>query len=148
MVDLQSPALGIPAVKKMLKDAGFQIFETQEDHLALAERVRDNLILDSGIAVHSGNLSVRVAVRAQASHFPGQAPDALASRANSLAEPFLSRGYSLELSRTRTLPDPGDPERHLDTAYEVVIRRMVADEAELVAELRAAFGLHRSTSEE
>jgi len=152
-------------LKRRLRAEGFEIYRTQDDHISLAERVRDNLILDSGVAVAldrqardtglavslddpAQSLSIRVTLKAQASHFPGAPAEFVAVRAGALAESFLGRGYDEETSRTSGLPDPGDPTRILDTSHEVVVRITVAGLPALVTELRAAFSSLRSSSDE
>lgn len=116
--------------------------------MTLAERVRDNLILDSGIAVFAGDpLSVRLTIRAQASHFPGRSADEVRLAALGLTEPFEADGFALEDERSSTLPHPSDPERSIDTTYEVVLRRNVLpDDVETV--LRRAFSSRRASADE
>jgi hypothetical protein len=148
-------------LKRRLRAEGFEIYRTREDHVSLAERVRDNLILDSGIAIGLSvgeatlpiddaerPFSVRVTVRAQASHFPGASSEAVASRADVLAEGLEGLGYERETSRSSGLPDPGDPRRSLDTSYEVVLRRSVLGLPSLFGELRAAFAACRASSDD
>lgn len=40
-------------LKKALRSEGFVIYRTLGEHIALAERVRENLILDSGVRVRA-----------------------------------------------------------------------------------------------
>src|SRR5262245_46181073 len=88
--------------KKALREAGFEIYRTRADVIYVAERVRENLLMDSGIYIDVGRdpslsgarrVIVGFVVRAQRSDFPG-APDAqLFERARKLAEPATARGY-------------------------------------------------------
>lgn len=148
-------------LKKKLRAEGFEIYRTREGYVELAERVRDNLILDSGIAVgwtssaDDSNQAaaepaplVRVTVRAQASHFPGYPPDAVAAQAENLALPFQELGYTAEQPRTLDLHDPSRPEHVLDRSHEVLLQKTLADVQELVPEIRALFALRRASSDE
>jgi hypothetical protein len=147
-------------LKRRLRAEGFEIYRTREGRVSLAERVRDNLILDSGIAVgpldspherwnaSEGEFDIHVTVRAQASHFPRATPDAVAARANELAEGLTDQGYQRESNRISGLPDPGDPKRILDTSYEVVLRRVVRGLDELFQQVHSAFSSPRASSDD
>lgn len=139
-------------LKRKLRAEGFEIYRTQAGHIQLAERVRDNLIMDSGIAVELQTdgepTGVLVTVRAQASHFPGADDTTLRAEARKLAAPYLEIGYSEEESSMRPVPDPSDPAHSLDTSHEVRIRRAVSSEEDLWAELHAALALKRNTSDD
>ena len=45
-------------LKKTLVARGFEVYRTMGDHVILADRVRDNLIMDSGVAVRPGKTVV------------------------------------------------------------------------------------------
>jgi hypothetical protein len=132
-------------LKKTLIREGFEIYRTLEDCVVLAERVRDNLIMDSGVAARAGDPpAVRVVLRAQANDFPGEGPEELVRRARKLAAALTSRGYSEVLSQTVPIFDPGDRSRTLDTWYEVSVERAVSETEELVEELRFAMQLDKT----
>ncbi len=60
-------------LKKQLILAGFEIFRVQGNRIHLADRVRENLIMDGGVAaVVAEQLAVRFVVKAQSSQFPGE----------------------------------------------------------------------------
>src|SRR5690606_31026015 len=123
----------------------FEIYRTLEDCVVLAERVRDNLIMDSGVAARAGDpLAVRVVLRAQANDFPGEGPDDLVRRARALAAELVGRGYSEVDSQTVPILDPGDRSKTLDTWYEVSVERAVSEAEELVKELRFAMQLDKT----
>lgn len=128
-------------LKKLLLTEGFEIYRTMGDRVLLADRVRDNLIMDSGVSAVSGDdgLAVRFVVRAQAMEFPGETPDSLFAHARKAAGNAAERGYREHSFAVIPIHDPGDRERVLDTWYEVAFERPVADVVELCAELRAAF---------
>ena len=133
------------ALKKSLVAEGFEIYRTSPNFVVLADRVRDNLLMDSGVAVvQDAGLGVRMIVRAQALDFPNTGADALFERARSLAAAARDRGYAEVQSQEVRVQDPGDPNRTLDTWYEITYHRGVANEAELYDELRFALGLKKT----
>jgi hypothetical protein len=115
--------------------------------VVLADRVRDNLIMDSGVAARPGAvLAVRFTVRAQASDFPAAVAGELYDRARACAADAVGRGYSEVGVAEVPVRDPGDASSTLDTWYEVAFERSVASEDELENELRYALGLEKTVS--
>src|SRR3954463_16233477 len=99
-------------IRKALVAAGFEVYRTRGDEVQVADRVRDNLIMDSGVAVKAkGSLTVQVVVRAQRSDFPGEHAATLFERARQLAGAALSRGYVETATLTSPMQDPADPAR-------------------------------------
>lgn len=132
-------------LKKTLQARGFEIYRTTADEVVLAERVRDNLMMDSAVAVRSGeSLAVRLVIRAQSADFPGESPDGLFGRARKLAESAILRGFRETGTKIVPIRDPGDRSRTLDTWYEVWFERPVSDVNELETELRIALTLEKS----
>lgn len=148
------PPADTTELKKILRGAGFEIYRTTAQLVHLAERVRDNLIMDSGVAAQlTGTaemqvFSVQVNLRAQASHFPGAAEDQVWNHARSLAQGFFDSGYIEDGSRAEPMIDPSDPSQSLDTSYEILLTRTVPDLDALHEELRAALNRRRSTSDD
>jgi hypothetical protein len=107
-------------LKKLLVQEGFEVYRTLDDRVVLAERVRDNLILDSGVSVVASEpQAVVIALRVQANDFPGEDGDTLFERARELGQALAERGYS-EIGRAEVpILDPGDRSRVLDTWYEL-----------------------------
>lgn len=134
-------------LKKTLLARGFEVYRTLGDQVVLADRVRDNLIMDSGVAARPGDvLAVRFVVRAQASDFPTLPASDLYDRARSCAVDALGRGYAEVGVAEVPVRDPGDASKTLDTWYEVSFEREVASEDELERELRYALGLEKTVS--
>lgn len=133
-------------LKKKLIASGLEIFRIQGGRIYLADRVRDNLIMDSGVsAVVASPPAVRVVFRAQSSHFPGERPEALFARARNLAAASRQRGYTEAETMVIAIKDPGGGPTTLDTWYEVAYERAV-EEADLVDELRYALGVEKTAS--
>ena len=132
-------------LKKTLIREGFEVYRTLSDRIVLADRVRDNLIMDSGVAVGMGEeYSVHVVLRAQASDFPGEEPSALWERARQLAKGLSARGYTESDVKSVPILDPGDQTKTLDTWYEVGMSRTLGELADLVVELRFALGFDKT----
>ena len=139
------PNLTPNELKKTLIGLGFEIYRTLGQRVVLAERVRDNLIMDSGVSVTAGDsLTVRFVVRAQRNDFPGDAEEELFLRARRLGKGSTARGYSEAGTSVVPVHDPGDRERTLDTWFEVAFEKPVADLDELSSELRYALGLAKA----
>jgi len=133
------------SLKKTLVAEGFEVYRTSPNLIILADRVRDNLLMDSGVAVvHGDPLVVRITLRARGAEFPGDGEQALFERARALAEPMKERGYGEVSSAAVPVMDPGDPSRTLDTWYEVTYERNVGGEAELHPELRFALSIAKT----
>jgi hypothetical protein len=134
-------------LKKALVASGFEVFRTLSEEVVLAERVRENLILDSGVRVGTlddGKVRVRVVLRAQRADFPSEEESALFDRVRKLAEPALADGFAESSTQVNAVKDPADPERTLDTFYEVSLTRDVATVEEAVPILKFALGLEKA----
>jgi hypothetical protein len=132
-------------LKRTLSSRGFEIYRTTNDEVILADRVRDNLLMDSGIAAKiAPALAVRLVVRAEALQFPGERPDELFARARKLGDAAV--GYREVRTRVVPIKDPGDASRTLDTWYEVWFELPVFDVDELELELRRVLKIERNAS--
>jgi hypothetical protein len=138
-------------LKRLLRAAGFEIYRATTTQVLLAERVRDNLIMESGVSALTltaeGDLAVLVTLRAQASHFPGADAAHVALHAREMASRFLDNGYRETESRTAPVSDPSDPTHALDTSFEIMLRRDVPDLPALFAELAEALTRRRFTGD-
>src|ERR1700727_314971 len=134
------PNLTPPQLKRALVDAGFIIFRTLADEVVLAERVRENLIMDSGVRVKSApELQVRVVLRAQRGDFPGEDETHLFARVRALATPALAIGFREMGELTSHVTDPSDATRTLDTFYEVTLGKDVGGLEDALEGVRFAF---------
>jgi len=133
-------------LKKTLVARGFEVYRTLGDQVVLADRVRDNLIMDSGVAVRLEALAVRFVVRAQASDFPAASAEDLYERARLCAAEACGRGYAEVSVAEVPVRDPGDATSTLDTWFEVAFQRAVANEDELEQELRYALALEKTVA--
>jgi hypothetical protein len=134
-------------IKKALREAGLEIYLTRGDVVFLADRVRENLLMDAGTFVVAGvALRVGFVVRAQRNDFPNESEDRLFERARLLAGPAVSAGYQETLAEVRKVLDPGDGQRTLDTWCEVSFEKGVGDLDAAVAEARFALALEKAAS--
>jgi len=132
-------------LKKLLLAEGFEVYRTLSDQIIVADRVRDNLIMDSGVAVGIGGIPcVRFVARAQGSDFPSDSTAAIFDRARRMAAEALGRGYREVGTNRVEVRDPGDSSQTLDVWHEVAFEKALADETELIAELRYALSLEKT----
>lgn len=126
------PELSPSDLKKRLFELGFEVYRTLGPRVVLADRVRDNLIMDSGVSVESvgEEFVIRTVFRAQTTEFPGESAAQLVARARAAADDACSAGYVEEAVHETPVKDPGDPNRTIDTWHEVTLSRGVS-QAEL-----------------
>lgn len=124
-------------LKQVLVTEGFQVFRVLGSHVVLADRVRENLIMDSGVVAVCGERhAARYVVRAQAADHPNETEEQLFDRARRVGAAGLESGYAEVETAVVPVADPVESQRTLDTWYEVTFEKSGLDLAELVAELR------------
>lgn len=134
-------------LKKALVASGFEVFRTLPTEVVLAERVRENLILDSGVRIaplESGTFQVRLVLRVQKADFPNDDEAALFERVRKLAEPAVAKGFAEQSTGVRAVSDPGDATRTIDTFYEVFLAQDVASVEDAVPVLKLALSLEKA----
>ncbi len=139
MASSQPPS--IQDLKRQLIAAGLEIYRTRPDAVHLAERPRDNQILDAGISVRpcppEGSFELRVVMRAQRADFPRESSEALYERVRQIAAvDFVAAGFTEIETREQKMLDPGDKTKTLDVWYELVFSRVVTDFDAAVAEVK------------
>lgn len=126
-------------LKQVLVSEGFQVFRVMGSAVVLADRVRENLIMDSGVAVICGEPhALRVVVRAQAGDYPDEDEQQLFSRVREAAVPPREAGYAEVQTAVVPIADPGDDSRTLDTWYEVTYEKADLALQQLLVELGPA----------
>lgn len=136
-------------LKKALVASGFEVFRTLADEVVLAERVRENLILDSGVRVAplaSGTYQVRLVLRAQKADFPNDDEATLFARVRALAEPAIAQGFAEVSTAVTAVKDPADATRTLDTFYEVSLTHDVASVEDAVPVLKFVLSLEKAVA--
>jgi hypothetical protein len=131
-------------LKQALRSRGFEVYRIHGARVVLAERVRENLILDSGVSGSmDGSMIVRFVVRARAGQFPGQGPAELLARARDIARPGLAEGFIEVEQREEPIWSPAEPSQKLDVTYEVAFEKTAASEQDFWDLLRFALTLRR-----
>ncbi|HVY44476.1 MAG TPA: hypothetical protein VHB21_01305 [Minicystis sp.] len=133
-------------VKKALQAAGFEIYRTRGDVVHVAERVRENLLMDSGVFLEAQALVVGFVVRAQKTDFPHDGDDALFERARRLGAAAVGRGYTEASAEIRTVVDPGDAGRAIDRWCEVAYKKPAAALDAAIEEIRFALTLEKAAA--
>lgn len=134
-------------LKKTLSAQGFQIYRVFGSSVLLAERVRENLIMDSGVAAVCGAddaHAVRIVFRAQGKDHPAETEAQLFERARQLAAKVTDQGYHEVEVAVVPVTDPTDVSHVLDTWYEVVCEKGDIPLGRLGDELRFALGVHKA----
>jgi hypothetical protein len=149
MTSSQPPS--IQDLKRTLVAAGLEIYRTRPDAVHLAERPRDNQILDAGISVRpapspgkENALEVRVVMRAQRSDFPRDAVETMYERVRELAQhDIVAQGFTEAETREQRMLDPGDKTKTLDTWFEVVFSRTFDDAAAAITDVKRILPLEK-----
>ncbi len=127
-------------IKRALRETGFEVYRTRGSVVHVAERVRENLIMDAGVRVDE-NLRVTFYVRAEQRDFPGENEAALFDRARTLAGSALERGFAERRTFVTELEDPSDPSRTLDHWFQVHFDKSTDDLEQAMEEVRFACSL-------
>ncbi|MGD0675404.1 MAG: hypothetical protein ABSC94_08300 [Polyangiaceae bacterium] len=131
-------------MKRTLVEAGFEIFRTRGDEIVLAERPRENLIMDSGVRLRvTEPLEVRVVLRAQKADFPSEDEPNLFDRIRKLGAGVLPPGFAEIETTTTRVADPGDGERTLDTFFEITYAKSASILDDALVVLRTAIGIEK-----
>src|SRR5690606_18069923 len=135
-------------LKQELVAAGFQVYRSEPTQLQLAVRVRENLIMDSGVWVvfdpeqplrsSETQFGVRCVFRSQQSDHVADGEEQAFARARDLARALEPTGYVERETRVVTVENPSLPGQVLDTWREVVVEKLALGWEELLAELEAA----------
>jgi hypothetical protein len=144
----ESPPYNASRIKKALLDAGFEVFRARGEEIVIAERPRENLIMDSGVRLRLGDpldaaLEVRVVLKAHKTDFPSEEEEHLFDRVRKLAEGAVSDGFAEVGTAVTPVPDPGDAERTLDTHYEITYAKRAKELDDAVIELKYALALEK-----
>lgn len=138
MSESSSPLTAARA-RKALIEAGFEVFRTRGDEVLLAERPRENLIMDSGVRLRLGDpLEVRIVLRAQKADYPNEDDAALFDRVRKLGAAAVSGGFVELATAVNPVTDPGDADRTLDTFYEITYAKPVPALEQAFQELKLA----------
>ena len=134
---LQWPDLTPQEIKQTLIDAGLEVYRTTGEEVIVADRVRDNLILDSGVRVRAGDpMEVRLIMGLRQTQYPNEPADQLFERLRDLASAAVGKGFSEAEAKTAPVNDPADAGKRLDTFFELVLVKREADRAAMLELVR------------
>ncbi len=135
-------------VVRTLVRAGIEIFCGSDEVVHVAERVRDNLLIDADVRVNAARRSVVFFSRAHSVDFPGEPANLLFARARLPAAAALGRGYAEAKAFVTKLRAPDDPGITLDYWYQVEFEKPVLDLEQLIEEVRFALALEKAAKPE
>ena len=141
----RAAAVTAAEAKKALVAAGLEVYRTRGEVVHLADRVRENLLMDAGAYVRAGEaLRVGLVVRAEAGDFPGEDAAQLFARARAVAAAALPDGYREVATQVHPVADPGDAAKTIDTWCEVQLEKPVPDLAAAIDEVRRAVAFDKA----
>jgi hypothetical protein len=117
-------------LKKALVSAGFEVYRTKSDEIMLADRVRDNLILDSGVRISANEaheIRVNLVMGIRHTQHPGENEQALFERVRNLATPLIAAGFAEMGTGQNPVTDPSDATKTLDIFFEVTFGKNEAN---------------------
>jgi hypothetical protein len=94
--------------------------------------------------LESGQLQVRVVLRAQKADFPNEDESTLFARVRKLAEPAVAQGFAEVSTAVTAIKDPADATRTLDTFYEVNLAHDVASIDDMLPVLKFVLSLEKA----
>jgi hypothetical protein len=133
-------------VKKLLTSSGWTVYRICENEVFLAERVRENLIMEAHVSVLAGDPPrVRYLVRAQRSDFPSSSEkdERMFERARAMGAAGEAIGFHEVDAVVVPIRDPMEPNILLDTWFQVLYERETADEAALLDAVTGAMGVEK-----
>lgn len=140
------PTPDLKELKKALREGGLEVYRTEGTVVHLADRVRENLIMDAHVRVSTHPLTVTFDARAERSMFPGESDEQLHERARDLGRAALERGFGERRAFITDVPDPSNPDAVLERWYQVEFERMVDDVGAAIDEARFAVGLDKTAT--
>jgi hypothetical protein len=139
-----SELTSVAGIRKELAAAGLEVFRSKGDEIALAERPRENLIMDSGVVLRVGEpLEVRVAFFVHKVDFPNDDQERLFEHARRKAGQALSEGFVEVTTAVTPVPDPGNDLRTLDTFYSVVYAKQSPAVGDAITLLKRALSFEK-----
>ncbi len=107
-------------IKQTIVAAGFEVYRTTGQEVIVADRVRDNLILDSGVRVRAGEpMEVHIIMGLRRGQYPNESDEQVFARLRQLAAPAMKHGFAEKTTATAPVNDPADASRTLDTFFEL-----------------------------
>lgn len=129
-------------IKSALRAEGLEIYQTKDDTVFIAERPRENLIMDSGVRIHA-DLRVAFFARAEESHFPGEDAQQLHARVRKQLAPSQEHGFVETKQLVTCIEAPSDASQVLDRWFELSFERPNQSLEEAIDHARTALGFDK-----
>jgi hypothetical protein len=134
---VQWPDLTPQQIKQTLIEAGLEVYRTTGEEVIVADRVRDNLILDSGVRVRAGDpMEVRLIMGLRQTQYPNESDEQLFDRLRELAAAAVGRGFAEISTGTAAVNDPSDAKKRLDTFFELILSKREGDRTTMLELVR------------
>lgn len=129
-------------LKKLVLEAGLEIYRASNEEIRIAERVRMHL-MDSGVLLRlSDEPEMWLTVRAQRSDFPSSSPDELSNIIRSaVGKTVENLGFHETQAVAREITNPVDDGHVLDVWHELTFAKSLRNSDTLVADLRCALSV-------
>ena len=136
---MNGPHLTPQEIKQSIVAAGLEVYRTTGQEVIIAERVRDNLILDSGVRVRAGKpMEVRIVMGLRRGQYPNESDEQVFARLRQLAAPAMGRGFAEVQTGQSPVSDPADSKRTLDTFFELILGKQEPEVPAMLDLLRFA----------
>jgi len=133
-------------LKRALREGGLEVYRTEGTVVHLADRVRENLIMDAHVRISSETFTVTFDARADRSTFPGESDEDLHRRARALGAPALERGFVERRTFVTEVPDPSNPDLVLEHWYQVEFDKEASGLDAAIEEARFAVSLDKTAA--
>ncbi len=132
-------------IKQTLVEAGLEVYRTTGEEVIVADRVRDNLILDSGVRVRAGDaMEVKLIMGLRRGQYPNESDEQVFTRLRQLAAPAMGHGFAEKQTGMAPVNDPADAKRTLDTFFELVLAKQEHERSAMLDLVRFALGLAKT----
>lgn len=129
-------------IKAALRAEGIEVYLTKEDAIHIAERPRENLIMDSGVRLFA-DLRVGFYARSEASSFPGLEAEQMYDRVRRQLAPAGEHGFAEVRHFVNDIEAPSDATKILDRWFEIFYVRECNSLDEALQLVRTAIGFNK-----
>ena len=129
-------------IKAALKEAGLEVYRTTESAVHIAERPRENLIMDSNVCLRT-DLTVVFVARAERATFPHDGDAALFARVRDHLSAATEAGFTETEAYVTDVTAPSDASLLLDRWYQVRFEKQTPSFETAIATVRAALELDK-----
>jgi hypothetical protein len=109
-------------IKEALQAQGLEVYLSKGEAVHIAERPRENLIMDSGVRLYT-DLRVGFYARTEESRFPGEESSQLHQRIRSQLVHAEEQGFIEQRQFVTKIEAPGDATKVLDRWFEIFYER-------------------------